>query len=237
MAASGVRGGRLRRVVDRFGAVEWTLLVALVLLTAAVAAGVGVQDVDDRALRGLPWSDAPDSSRPLAHASYLLVLYGSPEISIVVTLLVAGAWSWRCRTLVPLQRIAPPVLIGAVVVLALKILVGRSGPPGSDPVRLVGYYPSGHTAMGLLCAGALAAAVAAQRPHLRAPLRVAALAWTLTLVAALLYHRYHWVSDIVASALLGLLILRLTDAQRSPTPSRPEVRSLRPVHPSSDDAS
>jgi undecaprenyl-diphosphatase len=189
--------------------VEWALLAAFVVLAALVAAGVGVQSVDDDLLRSLPWSDAPDASHRLAHLSYLLVLYGSPELSIAVTLAGAGAWSWWRRDLVPVRRIVPPVLIGSLAILALKALLRRTGPPTADPVTFAGYFPSGHTATALLCAGAVALAVAEQRPRLRVPLLVATGVWTTLIAAALLYHRFHWTSDVLGSVLLCLLVLRI----------------------------
>ncbi|MDQ1674014.1 MAG: hypothetical protein QOC98_2576 [Frankiaceae bacterium] len=236
--ATGRDEGRLRRVVAHFGPTEWVLLVAFVVLTAAVATGFGVQSLDDWAVRTLPWAEAPGGPRPLAHAAHLLVQCASPEISIVVTLGVAGVWSWSRHDLEPLQRIAPPVLIGGALVVAFKALLHRTGPPSSDPVKLLGYFPSGHTATALLCAGALALAAAEGRPRRRAPLLAGAVAWTLAMAAALLYQRFHWASDIVGAGLLGLLVLRVTRGFRWPIPTRqPGARLLRPARPSSDGAS
>jgi membrane-associated phospholipid phosphatase len=233
--------GRLRRVVAQFGPTEWVLLIAFVVLTAAVATGFGVQSFDDWAVRTLPWAEAPGGPHSLARASYLLVLLAQPEVSVTVTLVVAGVWSWSRGDLDPLRRIAPPVLAGGFVVLALKVLVRRPGPPLSDPVTIAGYFPSGHTATALLCAGVLASAVAERRPRRRAPLLAVAGAWTLAMAAALLYHRFHWVSDVLGSVLLGLLVLRLSRARSLPPDpthlQQTEVRSLRPAHPSSDGAS
>lgn len=229
MIAPAPSEGRVRRLAAHLGPAEGLLLVAFVALMTAVATGLGVQRVDDAILRSLPWSDDPGAPHALAHATYLVVLYASPETSFVVTLVVAGLWSWRSGSTGPLWRIAPPVVVGAVAVVAFKALVHRTGPPTADPVTLLGYFPSGHTAMALVCTGTIAAAVGERRPRLRAPLYVAVGLWTALIATCLLYHRFHWASDVLGAILLGLLVLRLGAVARA--------GGIRPARPVPADAS
>jgi undecaprenyl-diphosphatase len=51
--------------------------------------------------------------------------------------------------------------------------------------------------------------VALWRPGWRRWLRAGVTAWVLLMAASLVYYRYHWLTDVLASLLLGLLILRL----------------------------
>ncbi len=224
MIAPAPSAGPVRRLVAHLGPVEWLLLGAFVALAVAVATGAGVQRMDDAILRALPWAHDPGAPPGLPHATYLVVFYASPEASFVATLVVAGLWSWRSGGPAPLRRIAPPVVVGAVAVVVLKAVVHRTGPPSADPVTVLGYFPSGHTAMALLCTGSIAAAVIERRPRLRLPLLAAVGLWTTLIAACLLYHHFHWASDVLGSLLLGVLVLRLRAASRAEgvRPGRPD---------------
>jgi len=70
---------------------------------------------------------------------------------------------------------------------------------------VVGYYPSGHTATAMVCAVILAAIGAQLRPDWRRLLATSA-SWTVLVGASMVFHRFHWPSDVFASLLLGAVI-------------------------------
>jgi membrane-associated phospholipid phosphatase len=114
----------------------------------------------------------------------------------------------------------------AATVLIVKAAVHRAGPPGSELHHFLGgYFPSGHTATALVCVGTLAAQLGEVRPGLRHWLRWAVAGWTTLVALAMVFRQYHWLTDVVASAGLGLLILRRSfgsPASRSSTERRPD---------------
>jgi undecaprenyl-diphosphatase len=190
--------------------VNGALATAFVLLTVLVARQSGPLALDSRVDRALPPPSGHGSVTLLSLPARLVTDAGLPELWVVVTLAIAGALSIRRRSAAPIRLVAPPVLVMAVAVLGLKAALGRVGPPGSDPPDPFGLYPSGHTATALVCAGALTALVAVSRPEWIGRLRVASGVWAVAMAAALVQYRYHWLTDVIGSLLLGLLILRLT---------------------------
>jgi undecaprenyl-diphosphatase len=134
---------------------------------------------------------------------------GEPTSWTLATLAVGAALALTWRSWVPARLVVLPVVVEAVIVLALKAGVHRSGPPGEIAPRILGYFPSGHTATAFVCTGALATLIALLRPAWRRWLRAAVVGWALLMAASLVWYRYHWLTDVLASLLLGLLILRL----------------------------
>ncbi|MGB8939715.1 MAG: phosphatase PAP2 family protein, partial [Streptomyces sp.] len=104
--------------------------------------------------------------------------------------------------------VAAAVAMAAVpaLVIPLKELIGRTGPPGMDGT---GYYPSGHTATALVAYGGAALLLL---PHLRGTYarRELIIACTLLNFAVglgLVRRGYHWPLDVVASwCLFGMVL-------------------------------
>ena len=92
-------------------------------------------------------------------------------------------------------------------VLGLKALLGRPGPPGSTVHGVFGYYPSGHTATALVCSATVAALLAERHPCSRGRLAAASASWTVLVGASMVFHGFHWLSDVVAAVLLGGVIV------------------------------
>jgi membrane-associated phospholipid phosphatase len=183
--------------------------VLLVLLTVAVAHRRWPVSLDDAVERGLPspgGRGVPDLFGDLAQA---VATVATPSVTAAVTVLIALVWSMRTKTVTPLRRAVPPVVAMSAVVLIGKASLHRVGPPGSDLPHLLGYFPSGHTATALVCVGTVAALVADVRPRWHRRLSWLVAAWTLLVAGSMVFHRYHWLTDVVASMLLGVLILRL----------------------------
>ena len=134
-----------------------------------------------------------------------------PGVISVVVAVVLG-WSVLARSRWPLFAAAPSLLALVGTVLMSKWLVGRPGPPESNPVSALGglgYFPSGHTATALVCAGTLAVLLGQVRPRLQGVSRLAAGSWTLLVAWSMVWLHYHWLSDVVGAMLLGTLVLWL----------------------------
>jgi membrane-associated phospholipid phosphatase len=97
-----------------------------------------------------------------------------------------------------------PTIVISLAVLVLKVAVRRAGPPGQHAVRLLGWWPSGHTATNVVCSVAVATVLGGRWP------RVIAVGWSILVAATMVWIHAHWVSDVVGGALLGVLVLLLT---------------------------
>jgi undecaprenyl-diphosphatase len=133
----------------------------------------------------------------------------NPPVTMALLLTVAALWAIWSRTTWPVVGAAPAVVALTVTVLAGKWLLARPGPPGSDPVDILGAYPSGHTATALVCTGTLAVLVARRHPQYRRGLTLAVAGWTTLVAWSLLWLHFHWLCDVLGGALLAALLLWL----------------------------
>ncbi len=173
--------------------------VVLVVLGAAVGLGLldGMDRAVDAALSPRHASDWYVEVRQLADA---LTTVLNPRLVVPVTL-AAGLVLHRRGNRAALRTVLPPVLAMAGSVIALKVALRRAGPPGSPPVDLLGWWPSGHTATSLVCLGALAALSGRRWPRWATGIVTTALAGSMLVIRA------HWLSDLAGAAVLGALIL------------------------------
>jgi undecaprenyl-diphosphatase len=187
-----------------------------------VATGTGTDRLDDTVLA---------AAHRHAHTTLRSVADGltdvvSPTLDAVV--LGAGAvWlTVRRRSWVPCVAAATTGWLVALTVVALKHLVGRPA-PGSDDATGTS-FPSGHTSMALVCFGILALLLTRPGTAARAAALLGVAGLTVLVAAGLVYAGYHWLSDTVASTLLGVGALALLElwlsrrrASRSPRAGTP----------------
>jgi membrane-associated phospholipid phosphatase len=211
-------------------ALDGLLGVAFLALLIRVATQSGPLALDSWVTGALPPLHGSGMNPILTWPAELITDLGQPVVWTVGALLIAGAVAGVQRSWLPVRIVAPPVVVEAVVVLTLKAALGRIGPPGATLPHPFGYFPSGHTATAFVCTGALAAVIARQHPGRAPALRIGVVAWTVLIATALVYCRYHWLTDVVGSLLLGLLVLRLC-CRPLWTPAR-----LRDDPPAQDDA-
>lgn len=133
----------------------------------------------------------------------------NPSTTMSFILVVVAFWAIWSRTVWPVVAAAPAVLALTVTVLAGKWLLARPGPTGSDPVAILGAYPSGHTATAMVCTGTLAALVARRHPRYRRRLALAVAGWTTLVAWSLLWLHFHWLCDVLGASLLAALLLWL----------------------------
>ncbi|MET7386828.1 phosphatase PAP2 family protein [Streptomyces sp. NPDC005529] len=125
-----------------------------------------------------------------------------------------------------LPSTAAAVLMAVVpaVIVPLKELIARSGPPVMGPGN--GYYPSGHTATAAVAYGA---ATLLLLPWLRTPGTRRALLLTCALLNAavatgLILRGYHWPLDVVASWCLCAVLLHSLRLFLGRTSGRPQPK-------------
>jgi membrane-associated phospholipid phosphatase len=135
---------------------------------------------------------------------------GRGFLLLVLAGLVGWLW-WRHRTLLPLARVLLALALLTAVVYAFKWGTGRTAPayPGSFFHRDGDSYPSGHVANAVLMWG-LARWQAVQ---FGLPARAQRLARGMGLLgpvatgAAMVALDFHWVTDAVVGAAVGILLL------------------------------
>jgi membrane-associated phospholipid phosphatase len=135
---------------------------------------------------------------------------GRGFLLLVLAGLVGWLW-WRERTLLPLARVVLALLLLTAVVYAFKWGAGRTAPayPGSFFHRDGASYPSGHVANAVLMWGL----VRWQAVQFDLPARVQRVARGMSLLgpvatgAAMVALDFHWVTDAVVGAAVGILLL------------------------------
>ncbi|MGW7070689.1 phosphatase PAP2 family protein [Streptomyces sp. NPDC054855] len=176
------------------------------LITWQVIADGPLRDADERLGPWITGSRLPDGA-----AEFLADLGG---VTVAVPFLAAAiayaAWrGFRAGTfrwwLAPAAT-AVAMAVVPVLVIPLKELIGRTGPPGMDGS---GYYPSGHTATAMVAYGGAALLLL---PYLRGTyarreLVIACALLNFGVGLGLVRRGYHWPLDVVASwCLFGMVL-------------------------------
>ncbi|HST67446.1 MAG TPA: phosphatase PAP2 family protein [Mycobacteriales bacterium] len=187
-------------------------LVVFVLITVDVLLGGPLTHLDHAVSdwarsTGLP---GPGWTRPGQETADQLVNFGDRE---VVGLIVLVAILWICvraRTVGPLVRLVVMSGVASAVVLGLKYGIGRHAPSGVHGPEAFRSYPSGHTATAVVLWGLLSAVVA-EYPDFAVSRRVAwLLSWAgpVAVMIGMTLRDYHWTTDLVAAAALGVVLLQ-----------------------------
>ena len=119
--------------------------------------------------------------------------------------------------------VAASVFLLNLLVLILKVVLGRGQPEAADPAFFVGglAYPSGHTANIVLVYGLVAFVLSRYRQVNRTLVRVlwsAVGLLSLTMVVTSLTLNWHWFADLIAGLLVGGVVLQLTAAVDTAVP-------------------
>jgi membrane-associated phospholipid phosphatase len=196
----------------------WAMLAALVvgglvtldLLTFGVTErfDVRVSDVVDG------WGLADSAAYPLV---WLVTQLGGRATILVVLAGLVGYLAVTRRTLLPLVRVLMAVVLLTGTVYAVKYGTGRTAPryPGSYFFHADGAsFPSGHVANAVLMWGV----ARWQAVEYGLPVRVQQVFWWLAVVGPVLTGlsmislNFHWVTDAVVGAAVGVLLLGVVHA-------------------------
>ncbi|WP_371662876.1 phosphatase PAP2 family protein [Streptomyces sp. NBC_00280] len=198
-----------------------SLLTLAVLLFALITWQVAVHGPLARADERL--------SDSLVHPSRgwaLLADLGSVVVAVPVLVVVLVYVGLRARRAGTERWWREPVgaglLMAAVpaIVVPLKELVARSGPPVMGPGT--GFYPSGHTATAVVAYGSATLLLLPwlRRTYARRLVLTGCLALNAAVAVGLVIRGFHWPLDVVASwCLCGALLILLRLFARSPSPS------------------
>lgn len=191
----------------------WVCLLAAVVLiavTADVLAG-GLLTRIDHAISGPMRDTGLHDSRFPHYGLYFLTWFGQRGPVLLVSVPVFALLSWRMRSLEPLLRLIVAFLALAGVVYAMKYAIGRAAPPVDRLHRSGLSYPSGHVANAILVWGLLAHQVARGLPGSRVlpALRVLSVVAPLAVVVGMTLLDYHWFTDFIGGAAVGVLLLAL----------------------------
>ena len=211
----------------------------LVVLAAAVTAAVTVDLLSRGVLErmDLRVSEVVSSWGLADSGAYWPVwavtqLGGRGFILIVLAGLV-GYLGWRFRTAVPLVRVLLALVLLTVVVYSFKYGTGRTAPayPGSFFHRDGASYPSGHVANAVLMWGVARWQVVTYRlaPWVQRTTLVLSVAGPVATGVAMVSLDFHWVTDAVVGAAVGILLLGVVHALDAAVVSRwVGVRTGRP---------
>jgi membrane-associated phospholipid phosphatase len=200
-----------RRIRDRIGRrsrlIAVLLSVSLVYVTVDIFVhgpltklDVRLQSWDGQA--AIPWLDS---------AAWAYDKVGQRSVLVPILLLVAGVFARRQRTWRPVVLAAMSFLVLNVVVGAMKLLIGRAETETGNPDVLQGgvIYPSGHSSNMVLTGGVIVYLFLryARNPPLRWIAGIWSVLTTLTILTSI-YVGSHWLTDLIAGALVGGLLLQ-----------------------------
>ncbi|SCX59837.1 PAP2 superfamily protein [Klenkia marina] len=139
------------------------------------------------------------------------------RVTILVVLAALVGWiAWQRRSLVPLLRVLVALALLTGVVYAFKYGTGRTAPayPGSFFHRDGASYPSGHVANAVLMWGV----ARWQAVDFGLPARAQRAFWVLSVVGpavtgvAMVALNFHWVTDALVGAAVGVVLLGVVHA-------------------------
>ncbi len=148
---------------------------------------------------------------------YWVTQIGGRGTVLVVLLCLVGWLGWRQRTLRPLLRVLTALVLLTVAVYGLKYAIGRTAPGhGGDLLHHPDgqSFPSGHLANAVLLWGV----ARWQAVQYGMPPWAQRLFWGLAVVGpvlctlAMLMLDFHWLSDAVVGAAVGVLLLGVVHA-------------------------
>ena len=192
----------------------WLLLVAAVLATAVTVDLLSRGRLERMDLRVSEVVSAWDLRDSVAYwPVWAVTQAGGRGFILIVLAMLLGWLAWRRRDVVLLAvvRVVIALALLTAVVYAFKWGTGRTAPayPGSFFHRDGSSYPSGHVANAVLMWGVARWQVV----EFGLPDRVQRAAWVLSLLGpvatgvAMVALDFHWVTDAVVGAAVGILLL------------------------------
>lgn len=164
---------------------------------------------------------------PRSWVPFLHVLDRVGQRAVAVPILAATVyWIYRrTRSWRPVAVAVVSVFALNLVVLILKLGLGRSSPETADPAFFTGgmAYPSGHSSNIVLVYGLIAyllSRYADPSRRLRVILWSAVGCLSVTMVVTSLTLNWHWFADLLAGLLIGGVILELTATVDRLVPAR-----------------
>jgi membrane-associated phospholipid phosphatase len=204
---------RTHQPVVSAGRPAWWLVGLALLATVGVTADLlqrgALERMDLRVSEVVStWGLRDSSAYPVV---WLITQLGGRVFILVVLAVLVGYLAYQRRTLQPLIRVLVGLALLTAVVYGFKYGTGRTAPayPGSFFHRDGASYPSGHVANAVLMWGI----ARWQAVQYGLPARVQRLFWWLSVAGpvgaglAMVALDFHWVTDVVVGAALGMVLL------------------------------
>jgi membrane-associated phospholipid phosphatase len=213
-SGAAVPDERAAAAVVSSGRPPWWLLgvaaVVAVVVTADLLSRGRLERMDLRVSEVVSSWGIPHGS-PAYWSIYAVTQLGGRGFILAVLAVLVGYLGWTRRTLLPLLRVLLALALLTAVVYAFKYGTGRTAPayPGSFFHRDGESYPSGHVANAVLMWGV----ARWQAVEFGLPAPVQRTLWWLSVVGpvlagvAMVSLDFHWVTDAVAGAAVGILLL------------------------------
>ncbi|NEK57179.1 phosphatase PAP2 family protein [Geodermatophilus sabuli] len=195
----------------------WALAVAL-LVTVAVTADLLSRGILERMdLRVSEVVSAWDLKDSAAYwPVWAVTQLGGRGFILIVLAVLVGYLAWWRRTVLPLVRVLVALALLTVVVYGFKYGTGRTAPayPGSFFYRDGASYPSGHVANAVLMWGVARwqAVEFGLAPRVQRTLWWLAVSAPVATGIAMVSLDFHWVTDAVVGAAVGLVLLGVVHA-------------------------
>jgi undecaprenyl-diphosphatase len=175
-------------------------------------------------------------------AATVITDFGSPAATAATGVIIAAVLSWWARSVVPGVVVIGTVGAAAVANTALKAVIDRPRPPLQWQVILETdpSFPSGHVTGTAALLGIIAVVIGTERGRAtRARLTVAVVTAVVLVAATRLYLGVHWLSDVIAGAIMAALFVtvgaaafdalrRLPRRHDASTPASPPPLQARP---------
>jgi membrane-associated phospholipid phosphatase len=195
------------------GRPPWWLVTGSAVLTPAVSwallAGTWLGRVDDRVSAVVGgWDLRHGAAYPFV---WVFTQFGGRVTIVVVLAVLVGYLFWRRHTVLPLLRVVLALALLTGTVYAFKYGMGRTAPayPGSYFHRNGESFPSGHVANAVLMWGVARwqAAEFALSPWVQRALWWLSLAAPVLAGVSMVLLDFHWVTDAVVGAAVGVILL------------------------------
>jgi membrane-associated phospholipid phosphatase len=183
----------------------FTLLMALAL---AINSGGWMSRLDTATTS---WFVA-HRSMGLDVAATVITDFGSPAATAATGVIIAAVLSWLARSWVPGIVVIATVGAAALANTALKAVIERPRPPLQWQVILETdpSFPSGHVTGTATLLGIVAVVVGMERGRAtRIRLTVAVVTAVVLVAATRLYLGVHWLSDVIAGAIMAALFVTI----------------------------
>jgi membrane-associated phospholipid phosphatase len=216
--SEGAATAELPPTATSAGRPPWWTVVLAALLTVAITVdllGGGVLGRLDARVSDVVggWHLRDTAAYP---AFWVATQLGGRGFILIVLGVLAAAISWRRRTVAPVLQVLLALVLLTAVVYGFKYGAGRTAPayPGSYFHRDGESFPSGHVANAVLMWGiarwqAVRYGVAPVWQRLFGTLSVAG---PVIAGLSMVVLNFHWVSDVVAGAAVGVVLLGVVHA-------------------------
>jgi undecaprenyl-diphosphatase len=184
--------------------------IFVVVLVAAALVGWVFDSVDEnsgfaRYDKSAAQFGADHASTGSTHVLEFLTQFGATGLLLVVMALIGGFQAWRHHKFTVLIYLAVVGIGVSLLNNGLKLLVHRERPVVLQLTHAGGYsFPSGHTAAAAACWAAIALVVARKWPRAgRRAAVVVVLVITLAVASSRVLLGVHWLTDVIAGAIVG----------------------------------